>query len=112
MHQDVVKAFALSLPEAIEEPHFDKVSFRVRGKIFATLPPEGNFVHIFVDEHEVRGVVADNPSVFHELWWGRRLMGVRVELTLADQDLVFALVESSWRLRAPQRLHDKVDGTS
>lgn len=31
---------ALALPEATEEPHFEKTSFRVRKKIFATMAPE------------------------------------------------------------------------
>lgn len=31
-------ALALSFPETSEAPHFDKTSFRVRGKIFATPP--------------------------------------------------------------------------
>ena len=30
------RALALSFPEAAEEAHFEKTSFRVRGKIFAT----------------------------------------------------------------------------
>jgi predicted DNA-binding protein (MmcQ/YjbR family) len=35
-----IKAFrklALALPETIEQPHFEKLSFRVKKKIFATL---------------------------------------------------------------------------
>ncbi len=31
------RAFALSLPEADEAPHFENVAFRVKKKIFATL---------------------------------------------------------------------------
>lgn len=38
-HPDI-RALALALPEAEEHPHFDRASFRVRGKIFATLPPQ------------------------------------------------------------------------
>lgn len=41
MTHDDIRAIALSLPEAEEHPHFDRASFRVRGKIFATLPPVG-----------------------------------------------------------------------
>lgn len=41
MTHDAIRAIALSLPEAQEHPHFDRASFRVRGKIFATLPPVG-----------------------------------------------------------------------
>lgn len=38
MTDDDIRTLALSLPEAQEHPHFDSPSFRVRGKIFVTLP--------------------------------------------------------------------------
>ena len=41
MTQDDIRAVALSLPEAEEHPHFDRTSFRVRGKIFCTMTPDG-----------------------------------------------------------------------
>ena len=41
MTHDDIRVLALSLPEAQEHPHFDRSSFRVRGKIFITLPPVG-----------------------------------------------------------------------
>lgn len=34
---ETVRKLSLSLPEAVEVPHFEKASFRVRKKIFATL---------------------------------------------------------------------------
>jgi len=33
---DTFRELALSFPEATEEPHFEKTSFRVKRKIFAT----------------------------------------------------------------------------
>lgn len=33
---DFFRSFSLSFPEIIEEPHFEKTSFRVRKKIYAT----------------------------------------------------------------------------
>jgi predicted DNA-binding protein (MmcQ/YjbR family) len=33
---DTFRKLALSFPEATEEPHFDKTSFKVKKKIFAT----------------------------------------------------------------------------
>ena len=45
-----VRAIALGLPEATEAPHHDMTSFRVRGKICATAPPDEAHVHVFVDE--------------------------------------------------------------
>ena len=43
-----VRAFALSLPEANEEPHFDRTSFRVKGKIFVTARLSEDHVNVFV----------------------------------------------------------------
>jgi len=56
------RRLALSLPEATEQPHFDMASFRVRGKIFVTVPPEGTRLHVFIDPLEVEGYVAQDPA--------------------------------------------------
>ncbi|OOQ59625.1 MmcQ/YjbR family DNA-binding protein [Mucilaginibacter pedocola] len=37
---DTFRQFTLSLPHVTEEPHFDKTSFRIGGKIFATMVAE------------------------------------------------------------------------
>ncbi len=37
---DTMRTIALSFPETTEEPHFEKTSFRVRRKIFATYDSE------------------------------------------------------------------------
>ena len=96
--------FALSLPETTEQPHFDYSSFRIRGKIIATVPPDGDHLHVFIDEDTTRAATAHSSGAFEELWWGKRLLGVRVDLRAADADLVFDLLEESWRRRAPKRL--------
>ena len=44
-----VRRFAMSLPDVTEEPHFNYTSFRVGGRIFATVPPEGEHLHVFVE---------------------------------------------------------------
>ena len=98
------RRFALSLPEATEEPHFEMMSFRVRGKIFATAPPDGEHLHVFVDEGEVHAAVAEDPAAFEPLLWGQRLRGLRVRLAAAGQDRVEELLEESWRRKAPARL--------
>jgi hypothetical protein len=94
----------VSLPEASEEPHFDMRSFRVRGRIFATVPADETHLHVFVDEDETRAAVAEDPAAVEELWWGKQLRGVRVDLAAADATPVFELLEESWRRKAPKRL--------
>jgi hypothetical protein len=98
------RRFALSLPEATEEPHFHMASFRVRGKIFATVPPDGDHLHVFADEEVTRASVAEDPRAFAELWWGQRLVSVRVNLPAADDKAVFELLEEAWRRKAPRRV--------
>lgn len=79
-------------------------SFRVRGRIFATVPPEGGILHVFVDEPEARSLAASDPAAYSELWWGTRLSGVRIELRHAARDEVCELLEQAWRRKAPKRL--------
>jgi hypothetical protein len=99
-----VRKFALSLPEAIEQPHHDMTSFRVRGKIFATMPPEGGLLHVFLPEGEVTSYCAEFPSAVEELWWGKKLSGCRVVLRHADGSLVREMLAESWRRKAPKSL--------
>jgi len=98
-----VRAIARSFPGVTEAPHHDKTSFRVKGKIFATATPDGTHVHIFVDEHAVRAAVATSPAC-EELWWGKRLAGVRIRLAGADEGLVAELLEDAWKRKAPKSL--------
>ena len=79
-------------------------SFRVRGKIFATVPPSGEYLHVFVDEGEVRAAVAEDPAAFEPLLWGQRLRGLRVRVAAAPAQRIAELLEESWRRKAPARL--------
>ncbi len=104
MNLDDARRFALSLPETTEAPHFDKQSFRVQGKIYATVPTDGDHLHIFVDEDEAHAAVAECPAGCVELYWGKKLVGVRVTLSEADPEMVVELLEDSWRRRAPDNV--------
>ena len=99
---DEAREFALSLPGSAEAPHFQYSSYRVEGKIFATVPPDGEHLHVFVEEPSVRAAVTADAAAFEELWWGRRLVGVRVNLPAADPDWVTELLEEAWRRKAPR----------
>lgn len=98
------RRFALSLPGVTEEPHHDVSSFRVHGKIFATVSPDGDHLHVFVDDVEADAATAEDPGAFEQLRWGRRVRGVRVFLASAPDGGVQELIEESWRRKAPKRL--------
>jgi hypothetical protein len=99
-----VRTLALALPEVAEAPHHDMTSFRVAGKIFATVPPEGDRVHVFVDADAIASYTAEFPEAVEELWWGKKLSGCRVILRRADRALVRELLTESWRRRAPKKV--------
>ena len=99
-----IRSFALSLPKAKEQPHFDLSSFRIRGKIFATITADERHVHVFVDEQDRERVIAIDAANFEKLWWGKKVMGLRVHYDLADPDLVKELIYLAWRRKAPKRI--------
>jgi len=99
-----VRRFALSLPEVTEEPHFDYSSFRVKGKIFATVPPEQKCLHVFVDGEELELMPTVRPNAYEKLLWGKRVAGLRVTLAAAKADEVEALLRSAWRRKAPKKV--------
>lgn len=96
MNADSVRELATSLPDVTEEPHFHFTSFRIDGRIFATMPPSGELLHVFVAEEERMLAVAAHPTVCEELHWGKRLVGVKIDLKAADDGLVAELVRAAY----------------
>jgi hypothetical protein len=94
---------ALELPEAVEQEHWGNPSFRIRGRIFATVPDEGH-LNVMLDPFDVEPVVRDDPGSCEELLWGKQLVGVRVALKQAAPTMVKSLLEAAWRRKAPKRL--------
>jgi hypothetical protein len=100
---DQARALALALSEAVEQDHHGRPSFRVGGKIFATLWDDAH-MNVMVDEDGVRTAAQAEPSACAELWWGKRLAAVRVTLERAEAGLLADLLADAWERRAPQRL--------
>ncbi len=104
MRLDQARRFALSLPEARELPHHDLTSFRVGGKIFATIHPDRKHLHVLVDEDAREPLIAAEPAVYEPLQWGGKVIGVRVLLSKADSSVVSDLLRTAWNAKAPKRL--------
>lgn len=96
-------ALALALPEAAEADHHGRPSFRVSGKIFATLP-DPTHMNVMLDEPGIRTAVHEHPEVCAERWWGKRLAAVQVDLERADAGLLSELLADAWEGKAPARL--------
>ena len=98
----------MALPEVTEEPHHEFSSFRVRGKIFVTVPPDEEYIHIFVSE-EQREQALDRYSEFlEELYWGRKVVGLRASLAEARPDALKALITAAWQFKAPKSLDSSI----
>jgi hypothetical protein len=99
-----VRRLALGLPEATEEDHHGRPSFRVANRIFATLwTPHA--LNVMAGEELIRAAVERSPESCSEVHWGRRLAAVRIDLRAADPGTVEDLLYAAWSRRAPRRLN-------
>ena len=105
MTPDQLRKTALALPDTTEAPHFNYSSFRVRGKIFATVPPAAeDRVHVFAGEEERQRALALHPDIVEILTWGKKVVGLRIVLSKAPVALMQHLLRDAWRAKAPKSL--------
>ena len=71
---NVFKKLALSFPDAVELPHFEKTSFRVGNKIFATLSIETKLAVIKLSEVDQSVFCAFDKDIIYpvENKWGKQ----------------------------------------
>jgi hypothetical protein len=100
---DEARSLALALPEAVEQDHHARPSFRVAGKIFATLRDQGR-MNVMLDEGGILTAVEDAPDVCEVVYWGKRLAAVAVHLDRADPPFLAELLRDAWETKAPKRL--------
>ena len=99
------RKLALSLPEAEEQPHFDQPSFRVRGKIFATLSAaERRLTLKFMAADQMALTLLDGQA-FKAVngYWGQQGW-TEVYLKHIGKEQLRGLLLQSWRQVAPKRL--------
>ena len=96
-----VRRLALALPNTIESSHFAQPDFRVRNKIFATLPAAANTVCLKTTPANLDALVAAAPETFSNEWHGRWL---RVRLDRITAPMLADLLFDAWSLVAPKAL--------
>jgi hypothetical protein len=101
--RDTARRLALALPESVEQDHHGFPSFRVRGKIFATMP-DPEHVNVMLEENAIHDAVMVAPHACSEGWWGRKLAAVRVTLASVDEELLRTLLRDAWTRKAGPRL--------
>ena len=104
MDSDEVRRHALGLPDTCEEPQLDCSFFSVRGRVFATIPPDGRHVHVFLEEGECEHALHAHPDFIEPLTSDQRLIGLSVRLDDALPRVVERLLAQAWARDARGRL--------
>lgn len=112
MNADDARRLALGMPEAVEKSHFGKADFRVRNRIFLTLPePDRAVVKLTRDQQEM--VTGAEPEMFAPVpgGWGRQGW-TSVFLDRADEAALASALSLSWNNVAPATLRRKQAGST
>ena len=104
-----LRAFVMTLPEVEEGPAVQAArriaAFKVAGKSFVRMEKGGVTMTVSLSEQEAKSVAAEHPDAYEEIWRnGKVFMGLRVDLSKVPARRVCALIEKSWRFRAPKRI--------
>ena len=103
MGPDDVRSIALSLHAAEEAGHHGRPSFRVKGRIFATLWTPAK-LNVMLDEGEILAAAQAHPGVCEPFLWGGVPRAVQVDLERATPEVVRELLEEAWARAAPRAI--------
>jgi len=111
MTPQAFRRIALALPEAHEEPHFERTSFRVGKKIFATMTSDGKEAMVPVKERDLLQTLLSTRSdvFFSHGGWTERNGSLGVRLAKADAAMMQELVTEAWKRIAPKRVAASLD---
>jgi hypothetical protein len=104
MTADDFRRIALALPETAEKSHFGKADFRVRNRIFASLPADDRGVLNLTMEEQAMLAEAE-PGIFRPVkgGWGRKGW-TEIDLSAADEATLRGACAMAWRNVAPPAL--------
>ena len=97
-----VRALAMALPEVEEAPHFESASFRVRGKILATLAAETCTLKLPREIQE--SLCQSDPAAIELPTHWSKFGWTTITLAGFDTERLADLIASSWRQVAPKTL--------
>lgn len=71
---ETFRNLAMSFPDATEEPHFEKTSFRIKKKIFASFDEKNNRAVLKLNEIDQSVFCASSEMIFYPLpnKWGKQ----------------------------------------
>ncbi len=106
---DALRKAALSFPDATEDPHFEKTSFRIGKKIFATYDAKNNRACLKLTEAEQDLFSLHDKTIIYPIpnKWGK--MGwTFVELSTVNKATCLDALKIAYELVAPKASAKKV----
>ncbi|RFU82574.1 MmcQ/YjbR family DNA-binding protein [Streptomyces triticagri] len=105
---DDVRELALSLPATTEKIAWSMPTFRVAGKMFATLPEDETSMAVRCPKEERDELALSEPDTFWIADHEAMFAWVRVRLAaLEDRAELRDILADSWRQAAPSRLTEQ-----
>ncbi len=91
------KSIALSFPETVEQPHFEKISVRINKKIFITLDSKKEIATVKLTPKSQDLFSLFDPKIVYAVpnKWGLQGWTI-VELNLVELDFVKEIIEESY----------------
>ena len=104
-----MRKLALSFPETNEAPHFEKSSFRVRKKIFATYDDKNKRACIKLSEIDQSVFTsADRTTIFPvDNKWGKQGWTI-IEMKKVNKELFTDALTTAYCEVAPKKLADQI----
>jgi len=102
-----VRRVALALPDTTEKIAWNMPTFRVAGKMFATVPEDETSIAVRCPKEERDELALAEPEKFWIADHEAQFAWVRVRLSaLEDEGELHDILADSWRQAAPPRLLD------
>lgn len=106
---DILRRIALSFPESTEEAHFEKTSFRVRKKIFATYDDIKKRACIKLSEIDQDVFSSADKSIIFPVGnkWGKQGWTL-IEMSKVHKDLFIDALTTAYCEVAPKELAEQI----
>ena len=106
---DTFRTLALSFPEATEEPHFEKTSFRVKKKIFASYDVKKEIACIKLSEIDQNVFSSADKEIIYPVdnKWGKQGWTL-IEMKKVKKELFIDALTTAYCEVAPKKLAENV----
>jgi hypothetical protein len=102
--RDEFRRAALALPEAVEQETWGHPTFRVRGKMFATMSADDAVATVKASKEAQAALVGSEPETFSIPAYVGQHGWIAIRLDRVDAEEAAELLDDGWRATAPKRV--------